>query len=539
MNKKILNPVKLKNKLTENLPTPDKLKTMVDSLPTLEIENTLVSIPTLESVTALVESSLDTIESVTALVDSSLEVNTLVKESSLESVTTLVSETSSNLIESVNTLVHESSLESVTTLVSDTSLEVVNTLVEEASTPLAMANTLVEESSLLTPLEVVNTMVEESTTPLAMVNTLVEESTTQFAMVNTIVEESSTPLEVVNTLVEESTTPLEVVNTLVEESTTPLAMANTLVEESSAPLEVVKTLVEESSTPLEVVNTLVEESTLPLTMVNTLVEESSLLTPLEVVNTLHADSSELPSKVKTILPTLLSFKRNTIKRYDEMPVFSPKEKKEKEKENNQDTIQKLSVLSTLVLELYRMLSSSLLILFVPQSCGGSLCSISDNLTWNSTHHQYNFGICINFITLFIFSCLYAVELRRENRLIKYLEVNPKMPSSNEAVETTLANMDLEKKQKIISVDKQYQHVSYLSIGMYAFNSIVSGVIISHYYFGSQTTTSFITSILFMFTKLMNVYQVSNTEKHVFYSSYMKTFVQFNDLDETHMNPDNL
>jgi len=114
-----------------------------------------------------------------------------------------------------------------------------------------------------------------------------------------------------------------------------------------------------------------------------------------------------------------------------------------------------------------------------------------------------------------------------------------MPSSNEAVETTLQNISLEKKQKILAIDKYYQYISYLSIGMYVFNSIVSGVIINHYYFGTQTTTTFITSLLFMFTKLLNVYQVANTDEHIFYSGYMKTFVQFNDLDNSHKNPDNL
>lgn len=186
-----------------------------------------------------------------------------------------------------------------------------------------------------------------------------------------------------------------------------------------------------------------------------------------------------------------------------------------------------------------MLTSSLLILFVPQSCKGQLCSISNNVKWNPRHHQYNFGICVNFITLFIYTALYYIELKRENRLIKYLDVNPDMPSSNESVETTLHHISYEKKQKILAIDKQYQRISYLSISMYVFNSIVSGVIISHYYLGTQTSTTFITSLLFMFTKLLNVYQVANTDEHIFYSGYMKTFVQFNDLDKSHKNPDNL
>jgi hypothetical protein len=35
----------------------------------------------------------------------------------------------------------------------------------------------------------------------------------------------------------------------------------------------------------------------------------------------------------------------------------------------------------------------------------------------------------------------------------------------------------------------------------------------------------------MVTKLSSVYNVVNTAKNIFYSSYLKTNVQFNDLDE--------
>ncbi len=269
-----------------------------------------------------------------------------------------------------------------------------------------------------------------------------------------------------------------------------------------------------------------------------------LHSPNTSINTLNPKSLPIPTfkrpQLRIQLPTFTNKCLSDV-------VLSPTEiierKKEKEKEKvkitDQDKSQKLAVLATLVLELYRMLTSSLLLLFVPQSCKGQLCSISDNLNWNPKHYQYNFCICVNFITLFTYTCLYYTELKRENRLIKYLDVNPEMPSSNESVENTLQNIALEKKLKILAIDKHYQRISYISIGMYVFNSIVSGVIIRRFYFGTQTTTSFITSLLFMFTKLLNVYQVSNTEEHIFYSGYMKTFVQFNDLDKTHKNPDNL
>jgi len=283
-------------------------------------------------------------------------------------------------------------------------------------------------------------------------------------------------------------------------------------------------IVETIASSLEIVNDLVEN--LPVEeisreLVNKILEES-INTMIESANPLISTELFRPVNCKEI-----ALDKSTI------PLFVPPSIELPSLQTDQDVKQKLSVFSTLVLELYRMLTSSLLILFVPQSCKGQLCSIHDNVKWNPNHHTYNLGICVNFITLFTFSCLYYIELKRENRLIKYLDVNPDMPSSNNAVEKTLEHISVEKKNKILSIDKQYQCVSYLSIGMFLFNSIVSGVIVNRYYLGSQTTTSLITSLLFMFTKLLNVYQVCNTEEHIFYSSYIKTFVQFNDLDKKH------
>ena len=298
-------------------------------------------------------------------------------------------------------------------------------------------------------------------------------------------------METLNTL---ETASMETLNTL---ETASMETLNNILEESVNTLENVS---------MEKLNNILEES------VNTIVKES-VNSFVEMVNT------------EPFLQNIhyKELGENTI------PVFVPP----RIELTDQDMKQKISVFSTLMLELYRMLTSSLLILFVPQSCKGQLCSIHDNVKWNPNHHVYNLGICVNFITLFTFSCLYYIELKRENRLIKYLDVNPDMPSSNSAVEKTLEHISPEKKKKILSIDKQYQCVSYLSIGMFLFNSVISGLIVNRYYLGSQTTTSLITSLLFMFTKLLNVYQVCNTEEHIFYSSYIKTFVQFNDLDKKH------
>jgi len=39
-----------------------------------------------------------------------------------------------------------------------------------------------------------------------------------------------------------------------------------------------------------------------------------------------------------------------------------------------------------------------------------------------------------------------------------------------------------------------------------------------------------TNVLFMGSKVFDVYNIANTENHIFYSAYLKNRVQYNDVD---------
>ena len=199
---------------------------------------------------------------------------------------------------------------------------------------------------------------------------------------------------------------------------------------------------------------------------------------------------------------------------------------------NQDSNQRMNVIVQFMIELYRVLTSSLLILFVPQECNGELCTLSDNIQWDP-ELTYNVAIVVNFITLGSFLGLYIIEAIRENRLIKYLDVNPELSNDNDHVKQATLILPMEKYSKILNIDRLYQIVSYISITIYGINVILSSIIINEYYFGSQTASTLLTYILFMATKLNNVYTICNTEKHIFLSAYLKTNVQYNDVDHTY------
>ena len=85
-------------------------------------------------------------------------------------------------------------------------------------------------------------------------------------------------------------------------------------------------------------------------------------------------------------------------------------------------------------------------------------------------------------------------------------------------------------KQIYESDRYYQLSSYIGTFIYILNIIFSAIIVSNFYAGRQTLSTFITYVLFMMMKLYSVYTITSTEKNIFYSAYMKTNIQFNDID---------
>lgn len=196
--------------------------------------------------------------------------------------------------------------------------------------------------------------------------------------------------------------------------------------------------------------------------------------------------------------------------------------------SNQDFIQKISIVPVVGIELYKVMVSSFLILFVPQKCGDHVCQLNENLVLENK--LYNTGLFLNFITMFSFIVFYFFEIKREHRLIAYLENNPKRPFDNDSVGQILDFLPLDKRSSILNLDKYYQRFGCFVLFIFLLNTIISGFVVYEYYLDNQTTTTFITNILFMITKLSDIYTTVNTEKNVFYSSYLKGRIQFNDVD---------
>ena len=90
-----------------------------------------------------------------------------------------------------------------------------------------------------------------------------------------------------------------------------------------------------------------------------------------------------------------------------------------EKQNDQDFKQKTNVF-TLMLEIYRVLMGAFLIAFVPQKCDETICTLGQNI--GRTDNFSIIVVTMNGATFLVF-LLYFIEVKRENKLITYLEVN--------------------------------------------------------------------------------------------------------------------
>ena len=199
-----------------------------------------------------------------------------------------------------------------------------------------------------------------------------------------------------------------------------------------------------------------------------------------------------------------------------------------DKINDQDFMQKVGMTPVVALEMYRVIVSSFLVLFVPQKCDDHVCTLSENMVLEND--LYNAGLVFNFLTMAAFLAMYTFEVKRENRLITYLEVNKTVASDNNSVGLVLNKLPVDKRDSIWELDKYYIYSGWTAIIMFIINTILSGFVVYEYYLDSQTTSTYITNILFMVTKLADVYSNVNTEKNVFYSAYLKGKIQYNDVD---------
>ena len=196
--------------------------------------------------------------------------------------------------------------------------------------------------------------------------------------------------------------------------------------------------------------------------------------------------------------------------------------------NEQDNKQKISMYTSFIMEFYRVLMGSFLIVFVPQKCNDDICGLFENVV--TTNPIANGAFSMNILLFIIYSALYYIELKRENKLINYLHVNPERPRDNESVGNALVDLHEDKRNKILLWDKRYQTIGRIGIVGFVINLGLSGYFIFTHYLDNKTATVFLTNALFMGLKLNDIKSVTETDTNIFLSAYLMRKVQYNDVD---------
>jgi hypothetical protein len=196
--------------------------------------------------------------------------------------------------------------------------------------------------------------------------------------------------------------------------------------------------------------------------------------------------------------------------------------------NNQNFIQHFNIIVSFFTELYRIITGSLLLLSVPLLCYDHTCYLVEKIRVNDT--LYFITLIVNCITLLFFLILYFIEIIRENRLIKYLDVNNKLSTDNDEVEKVMHLLPDKYKNKILSIDKYYKVTYYICIGIYAINIFLSAIV-SYYNMSDHTVIIFSTYTIIIITKFFNIYTIVNNKTNIFLSAYLITNVQFNDIEK--------
>ena len=203
------------------------------------------------------------------------------------------------------------------------------------------------------------------------------------------------------------------------------------------------------------------------------------------------------------------------------------------KQKVSDNAQRFNIAIGFFGEIFKALMASMLISFVPQSCYGESCGVTDRL-FTGSDGLYMAASCTNVLTFMSFVYLYYVEISRENKMIGYLEMNRELPRDDEAVEQALVVLGDDKVAELHTLDTKYRTAGHLAMGSFAVNTILSAFPIASNPLDAKTYTVFLTNVIFVISKLLEVREIVNTKPSTFLSAYLTERQQFNDADPDHL-----
>lgn len=220
---------------------------------------------------------------------------------------------------------------------------------------------------------------------------------------------------------------------------------------------------------------------------------------------------------------------------------------------DQDIIQRIKVAGIFMLQFYKVLTGTMLTLFVPQACGQSeeimdgssifipdghsvrICSISENFENNEIYHR--FTLYFNMLSFFCFIYVYILELQRENWSITYLDVDK--DESDNALKSIIVN-EPKLDKKMDRLNKLYFYGLSVTAFVYMINMILMINILYQDYHSASTLSCFISFTLLVQMKLYNSLSIAykSFKNDTMLSAFLTEFVSFNVLDKDYIQDKN-
>ena len=214
---------------------------------------------------------------------------------------------------------------------------------------------------------------------------------------------------------------------------------------------------------------------------------------------------------------------------------------------DQDIIQRIKVMGIFMLQFYKVLTGTMLTLFVPQAClqgedisdgssiiipdGVRICTITENFENNEIYHKLT--LYWNSISFLCFIYVYILELRRESWAIKFLDIDNDKPD-NCLKEIIIKEPKLDKKMD--RLNKLYFYGLSVTAVVYAINVFMMINILYQDYHSMSTLSCFLSFTLLVQMKLYNSLSVAyySVKDDKMMSAFMSEFVSFNVLDKDYV-----
>ena len=193
-----------------------------------------------------------------------------------------------------------------------------------------------------------------------------------------------------------------------------------------------------------------------------------------------------------------------------------------------DCKERVKIILSFLLQSYKVVMGSMLLLFVPQTCEDGICSVTDNL--RNTGNINRAGLILNFISVSFFALTYGAELRRENWCVHNFDINHDVGDNNLAIILKDKPALLEELHKH---NKRYYYITVMTFFIYLLNFIVSNIVLfQDDAFISIGLAPYLSYIILVLMKLYNCYSISlnSIKGDKAMSAYMTEFTSFNVID---------